>query len=153
MLCLIDGRFHDAFHDASNLEYPDWSLSLEFSLPIGNHAAKARRQQARLDVERLRRELHASSLLITTEVRDAVRDLASLRQSIRASGESMQLAESNLETERAKLRVGASTNFEVQRRNQELREARNRHLRNLLDYRVAESRLLYVQGVLQAPQS
>ncbi len=145
--------FDSAIADAYDLDYPDWSVSLEFSLPIGNHSAKARRQQARLDVERLRRQLHADTLLVTTGVRDAVRNLTSLRQSIRASAESMQLAESNLETEQAKLRVGASTNFEVQRRNQELREARNRHLRNLLDYRVAESRLLYVQGVLQAPQS
>ena len=54
-----------------------------------------------------------------------------------------------METEQFKLRVGASTVFEVQRRNQELREARGRLLRNQLDYRTAESRLLYVQGLLK----
>ena len=32
---------------------------------------------------------------------------------------------------------------------EELREARSRLLRNQLDYRTAESRLLYVQGLLQ----
>ncbi len=148
----VRDSFPDSFGDATDLDYPDWSVGLEFTLPIGNHAARARQQQARLDVERLRRELHAATLLVTTEVRDAVRNLESLRQSIRASAESVQLAESNLETERAKLRVGASTNFEVQRRNQELREARSRHLRNQLDHRISESRLLHVQGMLLVPQ-
>ena len=64
--------------------------------------------------------------------------------------ESERLAETNLETEQVKQRVGASTAFEVQRRNQELREARSRLLRNQLDYRTAESRLLYAQGLLEA---
>jgi outer membrane protein TolC len=144
--------FDPAFRDATEWEYPDWSIGLEFSLPIGNRAAKARRTQQKLEVERQQRDLQAAVLRVTTEVRDALRNLASLRQSVAASAESVQLAESNLDTERAKLRVGASTNFEVQRRIQELSEARQRHLRNLLDYRVAESRLAYVQGVLEAPQ-
>jgi hypothetical protein len=39
----------------------------------------------------------------------------------------------------------------VQRRNQELQEARSRLLRNQLDYRIAESRLLHVQGLLAVP--
>jgi outer membrane protein TolC len=63
----------------------------------------------------------------------------------------VRLATTNLETEQVKLRVGASTAFEVQRRNQDLREARSRHLRNQLDYRVADSRLLHAQGLLKAP--
>lgn len=148
----VRDSFHPAFADASELEYPDWSIGLEFTLPLGNRARKARRTQARLEVERQQRELQALILQVTTEVRDAVRNLGSLRQSVAASAESERLAASNLETEQAKLRVGASTNFEVQRRLQELSEAQQRHLRNLLNHRIAESRLVYVQGLLQAPQ-
>ena len=144
--------FHQAWSDASNIEYPDWSVALEFSIPIGNHAARARQQRAALEVERQRRLLHAATLDVTKEVREAVRNLQSLTQSIAASGESERLAKSNLETEQIKLSVGASTAFEVQRRNQELSEARSRHLRNQLDYRVAESRLLHAQGILEAPR-
>jgi hypothetical protein len=43
-----------------------------------------------------------------------------------------------------------STAFEVQRRNQELAAAKSRLLRNQLDYQTAQSRLLHVQGLLQA---
>ena len=144
--------FGDAFFDATELQYPDWSISLEFSIPIGNHAARATQQRASLEVERQRRILHAATLDVTKQVRDASRNLRSLGQSVLASGESVRLAASNLETEQVKLRVGASTAFEVQRRNQDLMEARSRHLRNQLDYRVAESRLLYVQGILETPR-
>ncbi len=64
----------------------------------------------------------------------------------------MRLATSDLETEQIKLRVGNSTAFEVQSRNQELLEARSRLLRNQLDYRIGRSRLLHVQGLLDDPE-
>ena len=94
--------------------------------------------------------MHGATLDAQKDVRESLRRLRTLGQSIRATEESVRLAETNLETEQVKLRVGASTAFEVQRRNQELRAARGRLLRNQLDYRTAESRLLYVQGLLQA---
>lgn len=144
------GSFRDAFTTASEQDFPDWSVRLEFSIPIGNQAARSRARRARLEVERQRRVLHAAVLDVTREVREALRTMRTLGQSIRASSESVRLAETNLETEQVKQRVGASTVFEVQRRNQELREARSRLLRNQLDYRAAESRLLHVQGLLQA---
>jgi outer membrane protein TolC len=144
------GGFRRAFQDATDQEFPDWSVRLEFAIPIGNHAARSRARRAQLEVERQRRQLHGATLDVQKEVREALRRLRTLGQSIRATQESVRLAETNLETEQVKQRVGASTAFEVQRRNQELREARSRLLRNQLDYRTAESRLLYVQGLLQA---
>jgi outer membrane protein TolC len=105
-----------------------------------------------LQLERTRRELYSAEIDVTAEVRQAVRDLQSLAQSIRASRESVRLAETNLDTETFKQRVGTSTAFEVQRRNQELQEARSRLLRNLLDYRIAEAALAHAEGRLEAPQ-
>ena len=144
------GTLNRAFRDATEQQFPDWSLRLEFAIPIGNHAARSRARRANLEVERRRRRLHGATLDAQKDVRESLRRLRTLGQSILATEESVRLAETNLETEQVKLRVGASTAFEVQRRNQELRAARGRLLRNQLDYRTAESRLLYVQGLLQA---
>lgn len=141
--------FRSAFYDSSNQDYPDWSVRLEFAIPIGNQAARSRSRRAAIEVERQRRLLHGATLDATSEVREALRRITTLAQSIRATTESVRLAITNLETEQVKQRVGSSTAFEVQRRNQELREARGRLLRNQLDYRTAESRLLYVQGLLE----
>lgn len=146
----VRDQFHDSFRDAIDQQSPDWSVRLEFAVSIGNNAARSRAQKARLEVERQRRVLHATSLDVAKEVRDAVRNLGSLAQSQLASAESVRLANTNLETEQVKLQIGSSTAFEVQRRNQELREAKSRHLRNQLEYRIAESRLLFAQGLLQA---
>jgi outer membrane protein len=145
-------RFRDSFDDAFQQEYPDWGVRLQFSVPIGNQAARSRERSAQLEVERRQRTLYGSMLTVAKEVREAVRSIDSLSQSIQASAESVRLAQTNLETEQVKLGVGSSTAFEVQRRNQELREARGRLLRNQLDYRKAQSRLLHAQGVLEAPR-
>lgn len=146
----VRDQFRPAFSDAFDQQYPDWSVRLEFAIPLGNQAARSRAQRAGLEVERQRRLLHGAVLDVTRQVREVVRSLDTLAQGIRASSESVRLATANLETEQVKLRVGSSTAFEVQRRNQELLEAQSRLLRNQLDYRTAESRLLHVQGRLQA---
>ena len=101
-----------------------------------------------LALEQSRRRLYAAELDVSREVRAALRNLVTLAESVRASRESVRLSETQLDTERERLRVGRGTIFEVQQRNQELLEARQRLLRNQLDYRISESRLEYVQGDL-----
>jgi outer membrane protein TolC len=144
----VRDEFGAAWSDSFDQQFPDWSVRLEFAIPLGNQAARSRAQQAALEVERQRRLLHAAIIEVSAEVREAVRSLQTLAQSIRASGESVRLATVNLETEQVKLQVGSSTAFEVQRRNQDLLEAKVRLLRNQLDFRAAESRLLHAQGLL-----
>lgn len=147
----VQTNFPDAWGDTTDLAFPDWSLRLTFAMPIGNSAARAGVRRSELGLERAIRLLRAAELDVAQEVRAAVRDLATLVEAIRAARESLRLAETNLETEQIKLRVGSTTTFEVQRRNQELREARSRLLRNLLDYRIALKNLDYATGVLRAP--
>ncbi len=146
----VRDEFSQAFGDSFDQQFPDWSVRLEFAIPFGNQAARSREQRAEFEVERQRRLLHAQSLDVARQVREAVRSLQTLAQSIRATRVSVQLAETNLRTEQERLRAQVSTAFEVQRRNQELAAAKSRLLRNQLDYQTAQSRLLHVQGLLQA---
>lgn len=147
----VQDRFGDALDDTTGFGFPDWSLRLELSVPIGNNAARAARDRARLEVERTRRQLYSAELDVDLEVRDAVRQLRTLAQSIERGQESVRLAETNLTREVARKDAGESTTLEVQQRNQELQEARSRLLRNLLDYRISEANLDYVQGSLMTP--
>jgi outer membrane protein TolC len=143
--------FDAAWDDLLGLDFPDWSLRLELSVPIGNQGALAARDRARLEVERSKRLLYSAELDVVTEVRQAVRRLRTLAETIVRGRESVRLAETNLSREQERLRVGDSTRFLVQQRNQELQEARSRLLRNLLDYRIAEVDLLHAQGILAPP--
>lgn len=142
----------DAWHDVTDLAYPDWSLGLQFSIPIGNSGARAARDRALIAVEQARRQLHAAEVTALREVRTALRDLATDSESVRAAQESVRLAETQLDTARELLRVGRGTIFEVQQRNQDLLDARQRLLRNMLDYRIGESRLQQVRGLLSVPE-
>jgi outer membrane protein TolC len=140
--------WNSAWSDTWGLVYPDWSLLLQFSLPIGNNQALSLRDRAKLVVEQRKRELYSAEMDAEREVREAVRELKTLALRTQAARESVRLADMNLDTERQKLRVGLSTAFEVQRRNQELMEARSRLLRNQLDHEIATAVLLHVQGLL-----
>jgi len=143
-----DATHADAFSTAFGGDYPSWSVQLLMSIPIGNSAALASRERARLEWERTRRVLNNAEIDVSLEVRDAVRRLRTLAESIQRGVESERLAETNLSREVARKEAGSSTTFEVQERNQELQEARSRLLRNRLDYRIAEGNLSLVQGVL-----
>ncbi len=143
--------FLGSWENASSLDNPSWSLALQFSMPIGNNAALGARDRAQLTLERSRRQLYSSELDVAKEVRDALRNLRTLAESVKASAESVRLADTVLDTERERLKVGRGTIFEVQQRNQELQEARRRLLRNKLDYRKAEATLEHVRGTLEIP--
>ena len=147
----VDQTFRSGLSGTTGLDFPDWSVRLEFSVPIGNSAAIANHARASLELERARRVLYGVEMDVDMEVREVVRQLHSLAESIRATNISVSTALDTLLTEQIKLRVGNSTAFEVQSRNQELRQARSRLLRNQLDYRIAQTQLLHVQGILQGP--
>lgn len=140
---------YDAWGDTFDLDFPDWTVRLTFSIPIGNNAARGRRSRARLAFEEQRRRLFAQELQVDLEVRNAVRNLKTWDESIKASAESVRLAESNLDTARHKWRVGELTFFDVQTSNQDLQEARSRHLRNQVDFHIAQAALLHAQGRLE----
>ncbi len=127
----------DLQRDVFSQRFPDYSLQLSFEVPIGNRAARSAWRSAKLALEQAGRNLQILRTDVAKEVRAALRALAVQRKSIAAARESVRLAESNLETERIKLSLDSTTLFEVQRRNQELADARSRLLRARLEYRKA----------------
>jgi outer membrane protein len=132
----------------SSLDFPDWAARLALVVPIGNSAARARELRAKLLLEKAERARRNKELDITREVRSAVWQIETLAKRIVAGKETVRLAESNLDTELSRLRVGRSTAFEVQRRNQDLAEARSTLIRSRLDLRIAWVALLKAQGTL-----
>lgn len=139
--------------DIFESDFPDYSLRLNFVLPLGNKAAKSRRNKALLEVERSERERHVLRVDIEQAVRVELRALATLRKAIAAARESARLAKSDLESEQIKLRLGEGVRIEVQRRNQQYQDARSRLLRTRLDYRIAWFRFLSALGRIEPRSS
>ncbi len=127
----------DLQRDIFERKFPDYSLKLSMEVPIGNVAAESAWRQARIRLEQARRNLQILRIEIVKEIRAALRAIRVQWKSIQAARVSVRLAESNLETERIKLKLDSTTLFEVQRRNQELSDAKSRLLRSRLEYRKA----------------
>lgn len=139
--------------DIFRSQFPEYAVSLNFVLPLGNRAARSRRNRARIDLERTERERHILRIDIEKAVRTQVRALRTLGKSMLAARESARLAKNDLESEQIKLRLGEGVRIEVQRRNQQFQDAQTTLLRARLDYRIAWFRLLSALGRIDPTSS
>lgn len=145
-------EFSESFDNVYDFDASDWSVRLQMTVPVGNGAARALHAQRRLLTEEAVRNVYSLQMDIVQQVRDAVRQLFTSAERVRASRESVRLAETELDTAQQRSRAGELTPFDVRLRNQSLLDARSRLLRNLVDHRVAEAQLLFAQGILGAPE-
>jgi outer membrane protein len=144
-----DGGYLDGLTSIWDRDTPTWNVSLNFSYPIGNRAAKANRSRAELQMEQTDLALRSQELSIVTEVTAAglaVNDSFLLFQ---AAQRSREVSERAAEVEVTRFEVAASTNYEVALAQNSLTSARLSELRAIIDYvnAVAEFELVqYVGG-------
>jgi outer membrane protein TolC len=115
-------------------DFPAWTLSLNFSYPIGNSAPQASLARARVQQTRDEVQLKSQELQVVTEVRQAARALGSNQQRVLTTRASSALSARRLEAEQRKLEAGTSTNFLVFQAQRDLDVARNNELSAILDY-------------------
>ncbi len=115
-------------------DFPAWTLSLNFSYPIGNSQQQASLARARVQQTRDEVRLKQQELQVTTEVRQAARELTSNQQRVLTTRASRELSARRLEAEERKFAAGTSTNFLVFQAQRDLAVARNNELSAILDY-------------------
>ncbi|HYH09165.1 MAG TPA: TolC family protein [Thermoanaerobaculia bacterium] len=129
-------------------EFPDASLGVAISIPIGNTAAKqdvaiarALRRQSEATLEHARQR-------IAMEVRNAIASLASAEQRITAARAAREAAEVQLQAERDRFEAGISNTFFILTRQNDLTAARVAETVALADYRKAETEFARATGTL-----
>jgi outer membrane protein TolC len=137
VVTFLDGTWGDAVEQITDMDFPGWSVALEFSYPLQNRAARARRAIADVGLEQGRALLTDLELLIATQVRTAVRGLDTARQQIQSAEVSVRLAERNLDAERKKYENGLSTSFQILEVQEDATAARSRLVAALASYRRA----------------
>ncbi len=137
VLQVLDGGWGDALEQITDLDFPGWSIALEFRYPLQNRTAKARSAIAEVELEQGRVELSRLEQLVSTEVRTAVRGLETSRQQIESARVSVRLEEKNLDAERKKYENGLSTSFQILQVQESLTAARSRLVAALTGYRRA----------------
>ncbi len=115
-------------------EFPNWTVGVTVSYPLGTSSADAALERSRLERSRTEASRRSLELRIATEVRDAARNVRTNLQRVEATRASRELAERRLEAEQRKFEVGLSTNFLVFQAQRDLATARNTEQQAILDY-------------------
>ena len=118
-------------------DFPNWTVGMTFSYPLGNSTADANLARARLERDQAAARLRADELAAVREVRQAALRLEQNRQRIETTQLARELAEQRLDAEQKRFDVGMSTSFLVIQAQRDLAIARNSELQSLLDYQLA----------------
>lgn len=146
----IEGGTGRSYGTIAENQFPDASVGLAFTLPIGNRTAKANLAIARAALSQASTAITATEQQVEAEVRNAVFALGSASQRIEATKAARDAAETQLYAERERFAVGLSTNFLVLTRQNDLTAARVAETSALTEYRKAETELVRSTGTLLA---
>ena len=141
------GGYLDGLSSIWDRDAPTWSLTLNFSYPIGNKGAKANLQRAELQIEQTDLALRNQELGIVTEVTNAGLAVNDYFLLLQAAQRSREVAERAAEVEVTRFSVGASTNYEVGLAQDALTSARLSELRAIFNYVIAIAEFELVQYV------
>jgi outer membrane protein len=130
----LERSFYDAVRDVFANDFKTWSFGVNVSYPIGTSVADAAFAQAKLQKQQEEQSLHNLEMAVTTQVRQAARDINTNLRRIEATRRARELAEQRLTADNKRFAVGLSSTFEVLQSQRDLSRARQNELRALIDY-------------------
>jgi outer membrane protein len=130
----IPGGYGDALRLLRNRDFPNWTLQLNISYPLGTSAADAQYARARIQYDQAQAQIRQVELQVATEVTNIGLQVQSNLKRVEAATAARALAERRLEAEESKFEVGMSTNFFVVQAQRDLADAEVSELRAQLDY-------------------
>lgn len=145
----VDRDFSDTdddFFGASGAK--SWSVSANFSVPLGNVKARSTVRSRALELRRAKTRLKRLEQAIILEARTAIRDLQSAREGIKAAERRRLAAEEQLRAEKVRLEYGESTPFDALQRERDLVEAESQKIAALQRYRESIATLDAAQGTI-----
>jgi outer membrane protein len=126
-----------------------WLVGLRFEYPLGNRFARNEFQRRDLELKQARVGQRRLKLTIVREIRQAVRDIVTASKRVEVTRAATKLAQTQLEAEQERFRLGLSTSFVVLDFQEDLTIARSNETQSLSDYNVALGRLDQLTGRLR----
>ena len=115
-------------------DFPAWTLSLNFTQPIGKSQQQASLARGRLQQTRDEALLKNQEVQVATQVRLAARQVLTNQQRVQTTRAAREFGQRRLEAEQRKLEAGTSTTFLVFQAQRDLSVSQNNELRAILDY-------------------
>ncbi len=144
----IDEGFGTVLNRMFGFNFPTFTVSMQFSYPLGTSAADANLARARLQLTQAQTSLRNLELQVAASVRDVTRQLVTNQKRVDATMATRKLMEQRLNSEQKKFANGLSTNFLVFQAQRDLADAQNNELSAVLDYNRS---LIDFETVQQAP--
>ena len=133
----VPGGYLDALRTLGGVDFPRWTVQLNFSYPLGQSAQEASMARARVQLTQTQAQVKQIELQVATEVTNAAIQVRNTAESVQASQAARELSQKKLEAEQSKFEVGMSTNYFVVQAQRDLADAQNSELRAILNYRKA----------------
>jgi outer membrane protein TolC len=92
-----DGAIGRALGDQFDTGAPSYTVGLQFEMPIGNRAAKARHQRRRIELRQVTNQFRTTAETLLLEVEVAVREVTTSYREVLAKFRSMKAAEAEVE--------------------------------------------------------
>jgi outer membrane protein TolC len=127
----------------------EWAIGLRFLYPFGNRFARNELQRRNLELERALVDQRKLIRTIVRELRQVVRDIETATKRVEVTRAATVLAQTQLEAEQEKFRLGLSTSFVVLDFQEDLTIARSDETRAVSEYNVALARLDQLTGTLR----
>jgi outer membrane protein len=127
----------NALGGIGNWEAPTWTVQMNFAYPLGHSQAEANKARQQIIIRQNQASVKAAELQIATEVTAAAIAIRNSLEAIQAARVARELSDQRASAAQSKLEVGMATNFEVVQAQRDLADARNRELREHLNYRRA----------------
>lgn len=144
----IVGNRGDSFSELKDFDNTNWTISLDFVLPLGNRRARADHVRARLAVEQARLQLEAARQQIRVEVRRAARGVQTAARQVQAARANLELQREKLEAEQKRYENGLSTAYQVLQFQNDLRVAESQEIAAIIAYNKALTALERAQATL-----
>ena len=141
-----NASFNNAFRDVSRGDYPNYSIGLQFSIPIPNRSARASYETAQAQKEQAvlqHKELEQS---IMVEIDRLIRDAEYRFEQITVSRQARLSSELALQNETKRYNEGAIENYQVLQAQRDLTNRRYSEINAKVQYLTALSRLAQAEG-------
>jgi outer membrane protein TolC len=144
----LDKSYGDALGDMGSAKYPNWSVGLSFSVPLGNNSARADVAANRLIASQARTQLAAIEESATLEILTALRALASAQEQIGVTEQGVTAAEALMASYLKRQQLGLATTKDVLDVSSSLTLARQNYTTARADYHSAFTNLWKATGEL-----
>jgi outer membrane protein TolC len=148
---MLPGGISQAWRQVRNWSYPEYAVGFSFSVNIHNRAVQADAYRAKLERQQTEAGLQGTRNAIALEVRKAVIGLAQSKARVEAAHKAAELSGQVSAAEETKLLEGASTPYDVIRRQRDLLSALYAEVQARANYAKALVEISRATGVLEPP--